>query len=39
MILPFDWIAGFLELMGLYIVGNKNKIGFISYMGTIVNEV
>jgi len=24
-----DWIAGILELCGLYIVGNKNKIGFL----------
>jgi len=24
-----DWIAGICELFGLYIVGNKNKIGFI----------
>ena len=24
-----DWIAGLLELTGLYIVGNKNRWGFI----------
>ena len=27
-----DWIAGIFELFGLYIVGNKNKIGFILNM-------
>lgn len=24
-----DWLAGILELTGLYIIGNKNKLGFI----------
>lgn len=24
-----DWIAGIFELLGIYIVGNKNKIGFL----------
>ena len=24
-----DWIAGILELTGLWIVGNKNRIGFL----------
>ncbi len=31
-----DWIASILELTGLYVVGNKNKIGFtISMLGCI----
>ena len=24
-----DWIAGILELIGLYLVGNKNRLGFL----------
>jgi len=24
-----DWLAGLFELVGLYIVGNKNSIGFV----------
>ena len=32
-----DWIAGAFELVGLYIVGNKNKYGFaISIVGNLV---
>lgn len=24
-----DWLAGLFELLGLYVVGNKNKFGFL----------
>lgn len=32
MIIPLDYIAGTLTLVGIWIVGNKNKYGFIIAM-------
>jgi len=32
-----DWVAGFMELLGGWLIGNKKKVGFISnFIGCII---